>query len=179
MFSKDFKEISAGELISITGGLMAGMILAHIKEELILIPGLLILIPGFLEMKGNIDGSLSSRLSSALHMGNLLPKIQNSAFLRQNIYATTLLSLIVSIILGVMALLVTYIYYRVIYIKILYISIAAVVLSNLILNPITIVTCFWLFKHGHDPDNIMGPYVTTVGDVISLISLFIVVAVIA
>lgn len=179
MISSDFKEISAGQFVSITGGLIAGIFLAYIKDDLLLIPGLLILIPGFLEMRGSLSGSLSSRFSSALHMGYIKPHIANTRFIRENILSSTLLALFVGVILAIVSLIATYIYFDVIYLKIIYIAVIATVLSDIIIIPLTIWTCFWIFRHNHDPDNMMGPYSTTVGDVVSMVSLFITVLVIA
>ena len=31
----------------------------------------------------------------------------------------------------------------------------------------------FFYKEGMDPENIMGPYVTTIGDIVSMLSLFI------
>ena len=36
---------------------------------------------------------------------------------------------------------------------------------------------FWLFRHGLDPDDIMGPYITTIGDIIMVGSLYLAVTV--
>ena len=64
VIDKDFFEISVSELISVTGGIIAGIFLLGLIDKLSLIPGLLILLPGFLEMHGNISGSLTGRLVS-------------------------------------------------------------------------------------------------------------------
>lgn len=178
MARSDFKEISAGQFFSITGGLIAGILLAYLGDEVMLIPGLLILIPGFLEMRGNISGSLSSRLSSALHMGYVKPELRYSKFMKSNILASFMLGIVASVAIGAISLAVTIFYFHVFYIKIVYISLIAAIISNMILIPLTVITCFWLFRKGHDPDNIMGPYVTTVGDIASMISLFIALAVV-
>lgn len=179
MATSDFKEISAGQFFSITGGLVAGIVLASLKEQLILIPGFLILIPGFLEMKGNISGSLASRISSALHMGTIKAEMRYSEFLRENIIATFLLVVLVSFVLGLFSLAITYILLKVVYIKIIYIALIAGIVANVIMIPSTIIMGFWLFRHGYDPNNIMGPYVTTIGDVLSMLALFLTVMVIA
>jgi mgtE-like transporter len=62
--------------------------------------------------------------------------------------------------------------------RIIGIALIAGLLSNLIEIPLTVLTTFWLFRHGHDPNNIMGPYVTTTGDISSIISIFVAVLII-
>ena len=173
MTLSDFKEISAGQFVSITGGLVAGILLVSLEKDLLRVPGLLILIPGFLEMKGNVNGSLASRLSSALHMGSIKPVIKNTPYLRENVLASFILVIVVGAVLGMVSLIATYIYFGVIYIKIIYIALLTSVISDFLSIPLTVITSFWLFRKGHDPDNIMGPYVTTTGDIISMLAIFV------
>ena len=155
--------------------MLAGIFLAAVIEKLYLIPALLILLPGFLELKGNIAGSLSARLGTALHTKKIKPEIRYTSFMKQNILADLILTIIVSIILGVIAYLVTFILFSINNPEIIFVSLIAALLAMLIIVPLTFFSSFWLFKHGYDPDDIMGPYVTHVGDVVSLLALLIVV----
>ncbi len=72
-FNEKFKEILFSQIISIIGGLIAGTFLAVHTDQLLLVPGLFILLPGFLEMRGSISGTLSARLSSGLFLGVIKP----------------------------------------------------------------------------------------------------------
>ena len=69
LFDKDFKEILFSQSMAVIGGIIAGTLLALYTDKILLIPGMVILIPGFLEMRGNISGTLSARLSSGLFLG--------------------------------------------------------------------------------------------------------------
>ena len=175
---KDMKEMLSSELISVTGGLIAGFMLASATNQLELIPGILILLPGFLEMRGSISGALSARLSAGLFLGKLKPKLENSKILKSNILACFAQVLIVSFVLGIVAFLAVDIFFGISNMKIIYIAILAGILSNLIEIPLTTIATFWLFRHGHDPNNIMGPYVTTTGDLVSIVSLLIAIVII-
>src|SRR3989344_6234774 len=175
---KDMKEMLSSELISVTGGLIAGFMLASATNQLELIPGILILLPGFLEMRGNISGALSARLSAGMFLGKLKPKFENSRILKSNILACFAQVLIVSFVLGIVSFLSVDIFFGISNMKIVYIAILAGILSNLIEIPLTTIATFWLFRHGHDPNNIMGPYVTTTGDLVSIVSLLIAIVII-
>lgn len=177
IIDKDFFEISVSELISVTGGIIAGIFLLGLIDKLSLIPGLLILLPGFLEMHGNIAGSLAGRLSIALYTKKIKPKFKKSRFLTDNILATIFLVIIVSLVLGLVAYLAVYYFSNINDIRVLYIALFAAILTIILEMPITILSTFWLFRHKYDPDDIMGPYVTTLGDIISILSLFLAAAI--
>ncbi len=169
---KYFNEIFFSEFLSMTGGLLAGLLLANYLDELMLIPGMLILIPGFLEMRGNISGSLAARLGAALHMKFLKPRMSlRQRILKSNIAAAVTLSVLIGLSLGVISFLFGNFLFGISSTKIIFVGVMAAVLSNVLEIPLTVFSVFWLFKHGHDPDNVMGPYITTIGDVSSVVSL--------
>jgi len=177
-FWKDFDEILTAEMASTAGGLLAGTLLAFITNKIELIPALLIFLPGFLEMRGNISGSLSARLSSALFLGATKPKIRKNRILRGNVAAALFLVLLVSVILGMAAFFMNMVFFGIFDYRIIYIAFIAGMLSNVIEVPLAVFTTFWLFRHGHDPNNVMGPYVTTTGDISSIIAIFIAIVII-
>ena len=84
-FDKDFKEIMYTQVIALGGGLLAGVMLAFWTDKLLIIPGLLVIFPGFLEMRGNISGSLAGRLIVDLHLKKLKPalKLKNNVMLKK------------------------------------------------------------------------------------------------
>ncbi len=173
----DFREIFAVELISVTGGLLAGVALASMTNQISLIPGLFILIPGFLEMRGALSGMMSSRLSSGLFLGVVKPRMADRIS-KSNMLATVSLVFISSIVLGVLAYLASSWFFGIENVKIVFISVIAGFVSML-MTPLTVYTTFWVFRKGHDPNNIMGPYITTLGDVMSVASFMIAIAVVA
>lgn len=161
---KDFFEILIAQLIANTAGIFAGSLIAFYKDALLLIPGLLILIPGFLEMKGSIFGSLNARIGSHLHVD----KKVSHYFIIKNALASFILTVILSLALGGVAFFATKMIFGVATTKIVYFSFIAGIISSIILIPISIKTNLWLFKHGYDPDDIMGPYITSLEDIISV-----------
>jgi len=170
---KDFFEIFISEMISITGGLIAGLFLLNIKNSLEFVPALLILLPGFLELQGNLLGSLAARLSVALHLRKMKPKFNHGKIFISNILATVFLAFFVSIILGIVAYFITKFIFRIAVINIIFIAITATALALVAEIPLTIIATLWTFKVGLDPDDIMGPYVTTAADIISVIAILI------
>lgn len=174
---KDFKEILYGEFVSLTGGIAAGFMLVSALDKIMLLPGLFILLPGFLEMRGSISGSMSARLSSGLFLKITKPRISNNRFLRENVIAEIILAFVVSLVLGLISFAFSYYFFGITNPKIISVAIVAGLLSNFIEIPLTVLLNFWLFRHGHDPNNVMGPYITTIGDVVSVFSILIAIVV--
>lgn len=171
MRHEEFGEITLAEIISVTGGVFAGLLLALAIGRIELVPGLFILLPGFLEMRGNISGSLSARLSAALFLKYTKPRMRNNFVLRENVISSIVLALFTSFVLGIIAFLISFYVFGISSPVIIYIAVFAGIISNVIEIPLTVFFTFWLFRHGHDPNNIMGPYVTTIGDIVSIASI--------
>ncbi|MEM3126893.1 MAG: magnesium transporter [Candidatus Woesearchaeota archaeon] len=170
-FKKEFEEIFLSQIVSIGGGLFAGTILAIYVDRIFLIPGILLIFPAFLDLRGNISGSLASRLSSGLFLGIVKPKISNTKIIRGNLVASLLLAILISFFLGVIAFLFNYVIIGKFIPVLIVVPVVAGVIANIIEVPITLFMTFYIFKKGHDPNNIMGPFVTSTGDIISILSL--------
>lgn len=173
VYDEGFKEILSSQLFSVMGGIIAGIILAAYTDKILLIPGMLLSLPAFLDMRGNISGSLSSRLSSGLFLGVIKPTDIDTRIIRGNFNASFLLTSIVCLFLGLLSFLFNQFVLQVFYPQIIWIFLLAGLIANMVQIPITIILTFYFFKRGHDPNNIIGPFVTSSGDVISIVSLLI------
>jgi len=173
IFDKDFKEMLGTQLVSVMGGLIAGTILAIYTDKIFLIPGMLILIPGLLEMRNSIDGSFASRLSAGLFLHVINPDHKKTKIIKGNLFAAFFLGIIVSFCLGTIAFAFNYFVLHTKTIEIIFIPVIAGLIANLIELPLTLIATLYLFKKGYDPNNIMGPFITSTGDIISVISLLI------
>lgn len=166
-------------LICAVGDLIAGIILGKMTFFLETFPGLLVMIPGAIGMRGNIFGSFASRLSTNLHIGIISPKFEKSENLNQNIFSSFVLTLVLSLFLGIVANLMCLLlnYPSMSLIDFILISVIAGVISNIIMLPITMFISFKSFEHGWDPDNITSPIIAAFGDLFTLpaiiLSLFI------
>jgi len=177
IFDKNFYDMFSSELVSLSGGLLAGLLLAIYSGKLLFLPGMLILLPGFLEMRGNISGTMSSRISSGLFLKIIKPNKINTKIIRGNLFASFFLAILVSSALGLLAFVFNYFITGVFATKIILLPLVAGLLANAIEVPLVLFATIYLFRKGHDPGNIMGPVITTSGDVISIFSLLVAFAV--
>jgi len=173
IFDKTFKEILTSQFVSVICGLIAGTMLAIYTDKILLIPGMLILLPGFLEMRGNISGTFASRLSSGMFLGVINPKKTKTKLTKGNMLASFILVIAVSLVLGTIAFMFNFFVFNSFTPSIILLSLIAGIIANIIQIPLTLFTTFYLFRKGHDPNNIMGPFVTSTGDITSIVSLLI------
>ncbi len=155
------------------GAIVAGSTLGVMTSILRDFPGLLIVIPAIIAMRGNISTALGSRLGSAYHLGVIDVDNLWNADLRQNIAASLTLSFIMSILIGILAYLSSIAMgFFPDALKLVSIVVIAGIISGIILMLLTIVIIYFVFKRGYDPDNITGPALATFGDIITIICIF-------
>src|SRR3954462_5669696 len=90
-------------LISSGGDLLAGLGLGSITGPLEALPGLLVLVPAAIGMRGNVFGALGSRLGTAIHTGTFQLSRRRDTVVGQNVVASIALTLFVSAALAVLA----------------------------------------------------------------------------
>lgn len=168
--SSVIKESLLALLICAIGDLCAGVILGKMTFFLETFPGLLVIIPGAIGMRGNIFGSFASRLSTNLHIGIISPKFEFSEQLNYNIFSSFVLTLVLSLFLAIIAKVLCILLHQPSrdLIDFILISVIAGVISNLIMLPITMFVSFKSFEHGWDPDNITSPIIAAFGDLFTL-----------
>lgn len=158
------------------GEIFAGRVFGGMVEFLEYLPGLIVLIPAIMGLKGNIDITLGSRLGSAAHIGVIsLGNIWNEET-KANIFASLALGLIMAVIAGILAH-VTCLALGLPsmgILKLIGVAIFAGMLAGSILAFFTIGIIIIAFKRGYDPDNITAPLLATVGDIITLSCIFII-----
>jgi mgtE-like transporter len=175
MFAKEMLKQSLPLLIFCgLGGILAGKTLGEMTDLLENIPGLIIIIPAVIALRGNISTTFGSRLGSAYHLGIIDADNLWNEELKQNILGSLILSFLISITIGILASIITIVFFNINPdpLKIILIVIIAGMLSGIILTILTIIIIYLVFKRGYDPDNITGPALATFGDIITMFCIF-------
>lgn len=156
--------------ICAVGDLCAGIILGNMEFFLKTYPGLMVIIPGAIGMRGNIFGSFGSRLSTHLHIGTLSPEFKRSDILDENITASLILTMVLSVLLALIAKIICIIFNfeSISLYDFVMISFIAGLFSTIIMLPITMFISLKSFEGGWDPDNITTPFIAAVGDFFTL-----------
>jgi len=160
--------------LSTLAGFVAGLTIAHLTEPLSTYPGLLVLIPAAVGMKGTIFGAIGARLGTASASGVLTLDLRRGGILRRNvdvaIYTTFSSALWLAVLtklasdafgqpsmsLGDLAV----------------VSVFGGLLSSVLVLLITVALSGLSYRLRWDLDAVSTPMVTALGDMTTIPSLF-------
>ena len=160
--------------------IFAGQLLQNKQNLLVAFPLLLISIPVINSVGGNIGTILGSRLASGLHVGYVQYSIRDK-HMHSNLVSALLLGIITYSVLAMLIYLIASlggIRMNISVVSFILIVLGTGVLLIGLLSLISIVTAFMSFKRGLDPDDMVAPVVTTAGDTLGIVFLFVLVGVI-
>jgi len=156
-------------LTSVTG-MIAGITLASAEATLQRLPGLLLLVPAAIGMRGNIYGALASRLATALHIGAFEFELRRHSFLGRQVEATSLLTLSTSVIIAVVAWILGSALglHPIPLWQLIVIVTVGGVAASLILLVVTVVLAAISQRRDWNMDDVGAPTVTMFGDVLTI-----------
>lgn len=156
--------------------LVAGAVLGSITGTFEKYPGLLVLVPAAIGLRGNVFSALGSRLSSAIHQGLFRPSLRPGTVTGDNLAAALLLTTGLSLALAVVAkgvALAVGVRHTVPLVELATISIVGGLLASLVVVVATVVLALGSVRYGWDLDNLIAPVVSTLGDVLTLPALWV------
>jgi mgtE-like transporter len=161
--------------LSSGGDLLAGLTLGSITGTLEKLPGLLVLVPAAIGMRGNIFGALGSRLGTAIHAGTFRLSRRRDTLVGQNLGAAIVLSLSISLALAVLAKTIAVGFGlddTISLTDFVVISVIGGALSSAVVLVLTVAVATLSGHRGWDLDNVAAPIVTAAGDMVTLPALF-------
>ncbi len=154
----------------------AGLVLGHGTERLDELPGLLLLVPAAIALRGNIFGALGSRLGTSIHTGNYRLSLRFESVVGANVWASVVLTFVVSAVVAVGAKAAAVIFglpdtmtIR----QFLVISVLGGLMASVVVLLVALALTSGSVRYGWDPDNVTAPLVTAAGDLATLPALLI------
>jgi cation transporter-like permease len=145
--------------------LLAGFIVASQLGIFQRVPWALALYPAIIGAKGVIEGLLSGRLSTALHLGTIYPRFaENTKSFYKLIEAVIVLTLVTSAAMGAVSLVFGHLFWGITFADLPAILsvVVATMTIGLALLAVTLKVAFVSFKRGLDPDIMVYPVMSTV-----------------
>lgn len=156
---------------SLLAGAVLGSLIATFERR----PGLLVLVPAAIGLRGNVFGSLGNRVSTSIHAGELQLRLRRSSVLGQNVLAAASLTLGMSFLLVAVAALVTVglgLGHTIGLADLTLLSVGGGFIASLPVLAATLGLAAGAVKFGWDLDNVNAPLVSTLGDVLTLPALY-------
>ncbi len=156
--------------------LLAGAVLGAITDTFERFPGLLVLVPAAIGLRGNVFSALGNRLSTAIHLGNFRLSVRRQTLMGQNVAASMVLTLMLSLLLAVVAKTVAValgVMNTISVLDLAVISIAGGAIASVVVLVATILLAAGSVRYGWDLDNLIAPLVSTLGDVLTLPALWV------
>jgi len=169
-----YREALPALAVSAVGGLFAGLVLGGMRGDLREVSGLLVLVPALLATRGNVYGAMGAKLSTALHQGLVEPKAIPDD---RRVYAAVTAAMLNGVAISVFAAGIAYAVLvalgrpRASLATLAAIALVAGVLSGIALTVTVVAVAFAGYRRGLNPDTLVGPVVTTTGDVFGMAAL--------
>lgn len=155
--------------------LLAGLVLVSITDTFQRLPGLLVMVPAAIGLRGNIFSTLGNRLSTSIHTGSFRLSFRRESVLGQNLLAGLCLTLGLSVILAVVAKMVSEgvgVEDTIGLMDLVTISVVGGLLGSLPVAIATVALTVGAVRYDWDLDNLVAPTVSTFGDVITIPALW-------
>ncbi len=156
--------------------LVAGAVLGSLTHTFERRPGLLLLVPAAIGLRGNVFGSLGNRVSTSIHAGELQLRLRRSTVLGQNVLAAGALTLGMSVILVLLAALISVglgLGRTIGLADLALVSVGGGAVASLPVLAATLGLAAGAVRFGWDLDNVTAPLVSTLGDVLTLPALWV------
>ncbi len=156
--------------------LLAGAMLGSITLTFQKLPGLLVLVPAAIGLRGNIFGTFGNRISTTIHAGTFRMSTRPDSVLGQNVLAASALTLVMSALLAFLAKAVAAAFGLSGTTSILTLAVISViggVLASVVVLAATLGLSAGAVRYGWDLDNVTAPLVSTLGDVLTLPALWV------
>ena len=166
-----FRDSFVALLIAAFASLAAGLTLASVIDTLEELPGLLLLVPAAIAVKGNIFGALGSRLGTSIHAGTFRFTFRLESAVGQNTVASVGLSLVLGVVLAVMAKGVAVAFNvspTMSMVDFIVVSSVGGLLASGVVLAITLALSAGSVRFGWDLDNVVAPLVTATADLVAL-----------
>ncbi len=160
--------------ISTLAGFVTGLTLSSIGDTLQRLPGLLILIPAAVGMRGTIFGAIGARLGTTNAAGTFELSRRRGSVLQQNVYVAVVTTFSSSLWLAVLAKLAAPVFGQpsISIWSLVTISVVGGALGSVFISFLTVGLSILSHRRGWDLDSVSTPMVTALGDMATLPTLY-------
>src|SRR6266511_6104546 len=167
---RTLRQGSVALLIGASAAFVAGITLGSITETLQKLPGLIILIPAVLSMRGTIFGAVGARLATSTHAGMFEVTWARTGVLYQNVFVSVVLVVSSSFYLAALAKVSAVVFglRSIRFLDLVTISVVGGIADSTIILLMTVGLAVLCYRRGYDLDAVSTPIVTAVADMVTV-----------
>ena len=161
-------------VLSTVAGFVAGLTLSGIGDTLKALPGLFILIPAAVGMRGTIFGAIGARLGTTNAAGTFEVSFRRDGVLYENVYVAVVTTFASSLWLAVLAKVAASAFGEpsISLWSLVTISVVGGALGSVFILVVTVGLSVLSYRRGWDLDSVSTPMVTALGDMVTLPTLY-------
>jgi mgtE-like transporter len=161
-------------VLSTVAGFIAGLTLSGIGDTLTALPGLIILIPAAVGMRGTIFGAIGARLGTTNAAGTFEVSASKDGVLYQNVYVAVVTTFGSALWLAVLAKVAASAFGQpsISIWSLITISVVGGTLGSVFILLVTVGLSILSYRRGWDLDSVSTPMVTALGDMVTLPTLY-------
>ena len=165
--------VLGGMLFNI-GGLFAGRSAVLLNNIQVYLPWVFLIYPLLLTVRGDINGILSGKLGTALHLGSILPSWKkNTSRFYELMGLIFFFSVFDSLLVGIISFIIgTIMNLSIHFIDVLVISITTFVIGAIISMTFTFSLTFFIYNKKGDPDVYVYPIMSSINDILITLTFF-------
>ncbi len=161
-------------LVGTATAFVAGIALGSITDTLEQLPGLIILIPAAIGMRGTIFGAMGARLGTSTHAGLFEVTLARRGVLYQNLFVATILTFSSTLFLAALARLSAAVFglESISFLQFVTIAVVGGIIDSAVLLAATVGLSILSFRRGYDLDAVATPLITATADMVTIPVLF-------
>jgi mgtE-like transporter len=170
---QESRSIRAGTValaIGLVATLVAGLALGAAGGLLERFPGLLMLIPAAIGVRGAIFGALTARLGTGMLTGQFTPEVRRDSFLGRQLITAGYLSIATSLLIAVVAWLTSAVLGlpTISALELVAVSLVSAIISSAVMAGAAVLLTRQAERRGWDVDDVGAPMITAAGDLVGL-----------
>jgi mgtE-like transporter len=172
-WQQESRSIRAGTValaIGLVATLVAGLFLSLSRGSLERFPGLLVLIPAAIGVRGAIFGALTARLGTGMLTGQYTPEVRRDSFLGRQLEGATYLSVATALLIAVVAWTASAVLDlpSIDLLRLTAVSLVGAIVSSAVMALAAVFLTRAADARGWDVDDVGAPMITAAGDLVGL-----------
>ncbi len=160
------KQIAWGQVASLLGSVVAGVLLDTHKETLALLAGTFVILPGIFDLDGSIGAALSAKINHVLED----PQVSAARTFFHSIWFALRQAVLGGMLVGLVGGTIAVIFFSAVFWQVFWLGVCAITMSAIIGFPIIGVLSIIFRRFGINPDDVVGPIESSIFDILAVIT---------